>query len=127
MMLLDTCIWLELLLLQQRADRVRRLLAETSLEDLHMTDFSLHSIGVILTRQERLAVLSRFLDDVCGDAGVQMVRLMPSELRFLPAISHRFGLDFDDAYQYAAATFRNLPFLSFDRHFDSTDLKRREP
>jgi predicted nucleic acid-binding protein len=125
--LLDTNIWLELLLGQEKAARVSRLLSETPVERLHVTDFSLHSVGVILTRAGRLATLSRFLNDLLSPPGVSVVRLSPEELRLLPAISDRFELDFDDAYQYAAARCRGLALYSYDRHFDRTDLPRREP
>ena len=127
MLLLDTNIWLELMLAQERAAEVRKLLADTPASALHITDFSVHSIGVILTRLKRPAALSRFLNDLSGEHAVCLVNLAPSELRLLPALSHRFGLDFDDAYQYAAATLRKLELVSFDAHFDRTDLKRREP
>lgn len=127
MLLLDTNIWLELLLGQQRSVQVSRLLAETPPPEIHITDFSLYSIGIILARTGRLASLSKFLDDVTRVPGVQLVRLDSSELRLLPAVCHKFGIDFDDAYQYVAATFRGLSLYSFDRHFDRTDVRRQEP
>jgi hypothetical protein len=45
MFLLDTNIWLELLLEQEKADQVRRLLEVEEARRLALTDFSLHSLG----------------------------------------------------------------------------------
>jgi len=125
--LLDTNIWLELLLDQEKAGQVRALLEKTPPDRLHVTDFSVHSVGVILTRLRRLATLARFFEDLLGDPAARVVRLQREELRIVPAISAKFGLDFDDAYQYAAARSYGLGLYSYDRHFDRTDLRRMEP
>ena len=37
------------------------------------------------------------------------------------------GLDFDDAYHYAAAEKHNLIIVSFDRDFDRTERGRQIP
>jgi uncharacterized protein len=39
----------------------------------------------------------------------------------------RFGLDFDDAYQYAIAGRYGLTIVSFDKDFDRTTKGRKEP
>ncbi len=124
MFLLDTNIWLEVMLGQERADEAGRFMKSRPVEQLHITDFSLHSIGVILTRLKRLATLRDFIADINT---IQVLRLPLDQLRLLPAISNRFRLDFDDAYQYAAARSLGLQFLSFDSDFDRTDLVRKTP
>ncbi len=50
MYLLDTNIWLERMLEQARSEEVERLLDQVSSDQLLITDFSLHSVGVILSR-----------------------------------------------------------------------------
>jgi hypothetical protein len=50
MFLVDTSVWLELLLEQQKADEVRQFLARHEGIELAITEFSLYSIGIILTR-----------------------------------------------------------------------------
>ena len=39
----------------------------------------------------------------------------------------KYDLDFDDAYQYTCAVKYNLKIISFDKHFDRTQLKRITP
>jgi predicted nucleic acid-binding protein len=50
--LLDTGIILELLLDQEKADDVEQLLRETQSGRLHLTEFTLYSLGIILTRRK---------------------------------------------------------------------------
>jgi uncharacterized protein len=61
--LLDTNVWLERLLDQERSDEVGRFLNQTPSEQLCLTDFSFHSIGVILTRLNRPGALLQFVQD----------------------------------------------------------------
>jgi len=50
MYLVDTNVWLERLLDQERAEDVRHFLDATVSEHLFITDFALHSIGVVLIK-----------------------------------------------------------------------------
>jgi hypothetical protein len=50
MYLVDTNIWLERLLEQERSEEVRQFLERISTDHLLITDFSFHSIGVIFHR-----------------------------------------------------------------------------
>jgi len=64
MYLVDTNIWLERLLDQERSAETGRFLDRIPSDQLLMTDFTLHSIGVILDRLKRREVLVQFVDDV---------------------------------------------------------------
>ncbi len=125
--LVDTNIWLELLLNQQRAQEVRRLLEERAGSEFAITDFSLHSIGIVLTRLGRDEAFARFIADALERAGAQLVRLDSAEMKELLRARKQFQLDFDDAYQYAAAERYNLTLLSFDTDFDRTARGRKTP
>lgn len=93
MYLVDTNVWLELLLDQEHAGDVRRFLDQIQPAELALSEFSLYSIGIILTRLSKDA----------------------------------FHLDFDDAYQYAAAETHNMTLVSFDADFDKTSRGRCTP
>lgn len=43
------------------------------------------------------------------------------------SVMQQFRLDFDDAYQYAAAGKHTLTLVSFDADFDRTDRGRKTP
>lgn len=125
--LVDTNIWLELLLSQQRAPEVRRLFEEREGSDFAITEFSLYSIGIILTRLGKDEAFAKFRVDAFEQAGTRLLRLNPSELGDLLSTRQQFGLDFDDAYQYAAAQKYDLILLSFDTDFDRTARGRKTP
>ena len=55
------------------------------------------------------------------------MRLGLEDMQDIVHASQRFNLDFDDAYQYAAAEKYNLIIVSFDGDFDRTERGRRTP
>lgn len=127
MYLVDTNIWLERLLDQERSAEVGEFLALTPTNRLLMSDFTLHSIGVILARLERRGVLLSFVDDVFVEGGVRLVTVQPEVMHRVVVVMERFGLDFDDAYQYVAAEQSDAVIVSFDGDFDRTDHGRHTP
>ena len=126
MYLADTNIFLEALLAQNRKDEVQSFLQTVDLNEICITDFSLHSIGIILFRLDNLALFISFLEDIVIN-GARILSLNPEDLKTLNEITERFDLDFDDAYQYAVAVKYELQLISFDKDFDQTERKRKEP
>lgn len=127
MYLVDTNVWLERLLDQARAAEVGQFLTTMASDELLMSDFTLHSIGIILDRLGRRAVLPQFVDDLFVDGEVKLVSVPPQTMGLLVAQMERFGLDFDDAYQYVAAAQTGAVLISFDGDFDRTDRGRQTP
>jgi hypothetical protein len=127
MYLLDTNVWLERLLNQTRAPEVERLLDTLDASELALSDFSLHSIGVILGRRGRLALLDQFTTDLCVENRVTLLALTGVEMHSVAAAMQSQHLDFDDAHQYVVAKRGQLTFVSFDADFDHTDLVRQTP
>ncbi len=127
MYLVDTNIWLERLLEQERSAEVGAFLEQTSTDQLAMTDFSLHSIGVILDRLESQNILLEFVDDVFLQGEVGLISVQPEAMHRLVVVMEQFKLDFDDAYQYVAAEQTGAVIVSFDGDFDRTKRKRKEP
>jgi len=127
MYLLDTNIWLERMLEQARSEEVRRLLDQVPSDRLFITDFSLHSVGVILNRLNQQDEFLGFVRDLFIDGAVVLVSLEPADMERLVAMMDRFGLDFDDAYQYVAAERYDLELVSFDGDFDGTERGRVTP
>jgi len=123
--LVDTNVFLEVLLEQQRAEEAREFLLNAPADSLHISDFSLYSIGIILVRRHLPETFRLFLQDV--EAGMHLVRLNLAELDILPEVAQNLNLDFDDAYQYVLAERRGLHLVSFDADFDSTPLGRVTP
>jgi predicted nucleic acid-binding protein len=127
MFLLDTNIWLERLLGQEQSKIVGELLDNLESSEIVMTDFSLHSIGVICNRLKQRDVFLKFVEDVLINSSVRIVNIPPNQMKRLVEIMNRFNLDFDDAYQYVAAEIEKAVIVSFDKDFDKTDQGRLTP
>ena len=124
MYLIDTNIFLEILLSQTRKDVCKEFLA-SNIENIYISDFSIHSIGVILFRNNKESIFNKFVKDTFGK--IKILTLSEELYSDLGNIKEKFGLDFDDAYQYVAAETHNLITSSFDNDFDRTDRGRKEP
>lgn len=125
--LLDTNIWLARLLDQEHSEEVGQLLAALPSDRMAMSDFTLHSIGVILGRLGSADVLVSFVKDIFINGAISLVTVPPVLMDNVASVMKRFGLDFDDAYQYVAAEQADAHIVSYDKDFDGTDRKRVLP
>jgi len=99
MFLVDTNIRLERILDQDKSHQVQSFLDQTSSNRLFITDFTYHSIGVIITNLGQVDAFHRVTRDAFIDGDVSLIRLKPEDCKQLIRIVHQFKLDFDDAYQ----------------------------
>lgn len=125
MYLVDTNIWLERLLDQERSQEVGRFLDCTLSEQLFITDFAFHSIAIVLSKLDRSGVLLEFVRDVFMEGNVSLIHLEPEAVHGITSVMEQFGLDFDDAYQYVAADEHGLALVSLDSDFDRTEHGRK--
>ena len=115
MFLVDTNIFLEVLLAGDKSESCKAFLVK-SLGRIHISDFSLHSIGVILFRQRQEMVFNDFYEDI--SANTHIISLPKENYVKLPEIKQRFNLDFDDAYQFQVARDLNLAIVTMDKDFN---------
>jgi predicted nucleic acid-binding protein len=127
MYLVDTNIWLEILLEQNKSTEAIRFLTSIDSNSLFITDFSVYSMGIIMTRLRKSDVFDQFVQETIVDAGVEVIRIPLEEMTVISAITKRYKLDFDDAYQYALAEKHDLTIISFDSDFDRTERGRASP
>ena len=125
-LLLDTNIFLEVVLGQERAKEAQALLS-TEVHEFFVSDYFLHSIGLLLFRRRQSETFQKFLADMILNASVRMLSLSALEMESVIEAAQRFNLDFDDAYQYAVAEQYGLTIVSFDSDFDRTERGRRTP
>jgi len=126
MYLIDTNIFLEGLLEQEKAESVRYFFQAVDIEKTFMTDLALHSIGIILFRLEKYELFTSFVEDMIIN-GMEILSSPPEDLMKLDSTAQQYNLDFDDAYQYMLAEKHQLQLISFDKDFDSTKIGRKEP
>lgn len=126
-LLIDTNIFLEIILDQEKAGDAKSLLTRTSEHEFLVSDYTLHSIGLLLFRKKKHSVFQKFLKDVIHHMGIHMLSLLPEEMNEVVMASKRFNLDFDDAYQYVVAKKHELILVSFDADFERTEIGRQTP
>ena len=125
----DTNIFVEFLLEQERADESLQAMERIERGELeaYVTSFALHSIAVILERHKDMDLLEKFFDRVIQAKGLRVYQTEPIEEKSITALTRTVKLDFDDTLHYYVANTLGATLISFDRGFDTTDLKRVEP
>ncbi len=114
MYLIDTNIFLEILLEQAKKETCKHFLANHS-GKLKISDFSLHSIGVILFRSGKTDVFEMFVRDVLPN--VTIVTLSTPGYDSLPQEADRKKMDFDDTYQWKIAEENVFTLVTMDQDF----------
>ena len=71
MYLVDTNVWLERLLDQTRSEEVGHFLGRISSDQIFMSDFSFHSIGIVMARLNHKEVLLHFVKDAFLDGAIR--------------------------------------------------------
>ncbi len=92
-----------------------------------MSDFSYHSIGLILFNNKKKEVFALFCRDIISSGKVHVVALSPVHTRKLIENSDQFKLDFDDAYQLTVSMTAGLTLVSYDSDFDTVPNGRVTP
>jgi predicted nucleic acid-binding protein len=86
--------------------------------NLNITDFSLHSIGVILFRYSKEDIFRKFVEDAMPDTKILS---LPMELyKDIVIVKKNLNLDFDDTYQYSVAKYYGLKVVTMDKDFEKT-------
>jgi predicted nucleic acid-binding protein len=125
--LVDTNIFLEILLDQYQTQSAKEFLSRADEHDLYISDYSLHSIGLLLFRRKEYDAFQEFVDDMLIRGNVGVATLPVDRFMGVGAAAKKYNLDFDDAYQYAIAENEDYAIVSFDADFDRTDRGRLTP
>src|SRR4030043_273274 len=109
--LLDTNIFLEILLNQENKEKAKDFI-NTNFNQLFISDFSIHSVGIILIKQKKFRIFEEFLDDIIPY--VTILSLPKEKYSELNKIAEKYHLDFDDSYQTALAKELKLAIVTMD-------------
>jgi len=130
MYLVDTNVFLEVFLLRRKKDECKRFLESLWKGEGRgfITDFSVHTILVVLGALKRWEELKIFISTLPAYKGLSVyTTTLADELRAVE-LSGKGVLDIDDAVQYSAALALGAKgVVSFDKHFDGLDIPRLEP
>ncbi len=116
--LLDTNIFIEILLKQDKSEYCKKFITENN-GDICISDFALHSIGVILFKNELFDVFNIFLKNFIS--GLYVLTINKENYYNISKLADKHNLDFDDSYQLTvvsvAAEFK-LIFIALDSDFN---------
>ncbi|MAH07406.1 VapC toxin family PIN domain ribonuclease [Candidatus Pacearchaeota archaeon] len=128
MYLIDTNIFLEILLEQEKSEVCEQLLLKIkkSNELFYISSFTLHSIEVILIRENKENLLIEFLKYVLTSRIRLITTNIEEELNIIN-LAKEFNLDFDDAFQFYLCRKNNLKIISYDAHFDPIPITKVDP
>ena len=112
--LVDTNVFLEILLSQAGRAKCEAFL-ESEDGAAWISDFSLHSVGVLLFRKNRPQLFKKFVNDTLP----QFTVLSLDRATYAEVIQAGgdFALDFDDAYQFCVAAENHLHIATQDKDF----------
>ena len=125
--LVDTNVWLERLLDQEKSEITSRFFDLIPTDELFVSDFSIHSIGVILSRLKKFDVFEKFIDDLFVNGQLEQLSLDAVDLLDVIANIQKFKLDFDDSYQFSISQKYDLTIITFDKDFDVKGIKKNTP
>jgi hypothetical protein len=120
---------------QEKSDVVSLFFEQISPDDIFVSDFTIHSIGVILSRDrkdiqswsKRLDLFSGFLEDLFVNAQIGQLSLIPDELMQVISNMQEYALDFDDAYQLTISQKHDLIIITFDKDFNAKGIRKSTP
>ena len=112
--LVDTNLFLEILLNQAGRKKCEAFL-QGEKGAAWISDFTLHSIGVLSFRQKRPELFNQFAADTLPQFSI--LSLSNAGYLQLGEVHTRHGLDFDDAYQFLVARENKLAIATQDKDF----------
>jgi len=130
MLLIDTNIFLEVMLGQTRQHECAAFLTQirTGEKTAAVTNFSIYSIMIVLAKERKLVELKTFLLSLSAYAGLTIHVPSIHDLIDAAELVTAGRFDVDDGVQYASA--KNLSveaIVSLDPHFDNQEIPRIEP
>jgi predicted nucleic acid-binding protein len=125
--LVDTNVWLERLLDQEKSDVASRFFDLIPTDELFVSDFTIHSIGVILSRLKKFEVFAKFINDLFVNGQLEQLSLDAVDLIDVITNIQKYKLDFDDSYQFSIAQKYDLTIVTFDKDFNVKGIKKNTP
>ncbi|MBL7086559.1 MAG: PIN domain-containing protein [Candidatus Cloacimonetes bacterium] len=125
MYLADTNIFLHILLKKEKYQQVLNFLKGNY--EIYITEFSLYSICILLSKLKEFDILNIFVSDIISCDFITIIGIEPEEIKKIVEIERNYNLDFDDAYQYYIALREDITIVSYDKDFEKTPKGRKIP
>ncbi len=126
-LLFDTNIFLEIFLSQENSELSKTLINHDKLNKIFLSDFSLHSIGVILSRKNKSQIFDLFINDIIQSKKIEILSINIENMPKITQNIANFNLDFDDAYQLSLCNIYNLSIVTYDKDFNKDKINYLSP
>jgi predicted nucleic acid-binding protein len=126
-MLIDTNVFLSALLKQNdwKTSEDFFMFMERQNIRCFMSDFSLHSICLILSRRKENNTLITFLENLIKKTYLTIIKVNSQDLLAITKLKQK--LDFDDRIQYFFAKQKNIPLITYDNDFKDCGISCLTP
>jgi predicted nucleic acid-binding protein len=125
--LLDTNCWMQLVRRREHAEVVGELLRVVPRDNIHITDYALHSLMPVMHRNKQLEEFPEFVRIARFEEDSAIINIPALQLTRVIDCVRLYKLDVDDSYQYVAAESNGLHLVSLDTDFDRTPRGRLTP
>ncbi|MEW6295625.1 MAG: PIN domain-containing protein [Candidatus Diapherotrites archaeon] len=129
MYIIDSNIFFEVLLKREHWSESKALLEKIYSKELKaaITSFSIHSIEIFMIYNKKFKEAIEFIKKLSLFELIVYNTSFEDEIEAIKLVEKGI-LDFDDALQYVTAKkLKTKAIVSYNKHFDSTDLKRITP
>ena len=131
-MIIDSNIFLEFLLNQEKAETCKDFLNKTVRGEIEAitVDFIIDSVVISMKRNNKsLSDIMGFLKKLINSRGIRIYSVSMNDRIEAVKIMGKYNLDYDDSLILQSAMSTNSKeILSFDKHFDKVkEIKRIEP
>ena len=116
--LVDTNIFLEILLLQSKQQDCKNFIKD-HFDEIAISQFTLNSIGVCCYRNKCFNVFINFLQDIA--LNIPILTLDARQLQSIENVIKNQNLDYDDSYQFITAQINNIEIVTLDTDFKKVD------
>ena len=116
--LVDTNIFLEILLNQSRKEDCKKYIEE-NVSKIAISDFTLNSIGIILFKYDKEEIFVTFTQEIVQNINVLYLPL--TNFVDLVETKEKTGLDYDDSYQFLIAKKHKLEIVTLDKDFKKVE------
>jgi predicted nucleic acid-binding protein len=116
--LVDTNIFLEILLEQDKKEICKSFL-KSHIGEIFISDFSLHSIGVILFKYNKTELFNAFIEDTLDK--LEVLTLSKEKYKEIIGVYNQYKLDFDDSYQFLISKENEMTIATQDNDYKIVD------
>src|SRR5690606_450573 len=94
---------------------------------IYLSDFSFHSIGVILSKKNKSDIFELFIKDILQCNKISIISISLENMINITQNINKYNLDFDDAYQLTLSQIFDINIVNYDSDFNNIEINSIHP